>query len=421
MLRLALATALDPDTGSDSPPILRYRAFRRADAAGRNATRRTDATVADVAVALLLALIENEAVDADRAPAFIDALIKELASANRRQADPVVVDVRLLVTFTISARQHPQSATRRASREKLRELLDLMINGSPETKEWRAGVRLSVPTLTVLSPMSSARRGGERESCDDLALRIANILKRRLGWDVHVHALMDREEDRSSRQLRDDHRARLRAAAAVVALGDPPSTGVGYALALVPDATPLLFLARNGQDACRFIAPEDVEWWNDEDHLAAIVEDFAASLLLETDLAAVTEPEPAEPPAHQHALGVRGVDDEMTSVLPGMSDNELHQQFSTAFKGPDQRHMLSVLDGKAWREREWLSAKELVAAREARSHYGWTAHEFRDVIASAEMERAYAHYAPSVGERTKTRPLGRADLWESLRRSRWGR
>jgi hypothetical protein len=318
----------------------------------------------------------------------------------------------------------------------LRGALAQVLLADVDTGDWTRGAGGSErSTVLVLSPMNSARDDEERSRCDDVTLEVSLQLKANLDWDVHPFALTDRRDSRSHAELRADHRQWIGEARAVVALGHPPSGGVGYALALVPDSTPLLILAPTSSKVCNMYDQTAIRYWGTPEELAQLVKEFAAELPRSTD-AVAPRTTSSSPPENGRQTGQssnvhprqtsrpRKRHDQSTASsrgpdhLPGLDDISLLADFMPRVEDAAVSTMRKVLDGTDWKERAWLSQRELDAATAARRRYDWTEAEFGDALAYANMERAFEHYAPLAGVPTRHRRLDSPGIWDRLRRQR---
>jgi hypothetical protein len=291
--------------------------------------------------------------------------------------------------------------------------------------------------------MRGTRDQSERSRCDDLVLIISAEIQRRTGWNVHPCALIERHDARHGKALATEHDELVRRALAVFVVATPASFGVGWAARGIPADVPCVYLAERGNDLSHVVERDDTRYWSSEQEILDIVGAFADSLLTTAPITRPATPgTPADPPTRPvdpatstsplagppapsrstskrrpERRGNLGKDD---GFLPGMGDKALIGQFRIDETRPDPSAaaMRRVLDRVAWRGRRWLTEAEFVAAQSAKRRYHWDNSEFNDAVAFMTMTRAFEHFAPQFGIRTRRRSASTDGDWERLRERR---
>lgn len=414
-------------------------AFKAAEASGRIAATDADATPASVAEEILHVLVLSNGFTGHNRTSFLTDVLRAFARANGLTTTVTTEDARAVLAFELLGSRHHDAGARAEARTEAAACVRRVLLTNSDTADWTdADLPRPLPEAVVLSPMRSTRDQDERARCDDLVLMISAEIQRRTGWNVHPCALIERHDDRFGTALANEHDALVAAAQAVYVVATPASFGVGWAARGIPAGVPRVYLAERGTDLSHVVEPAETAYWSTERELLEVVDEFADSLL---QTAPVARPASSAAPAAQQPLSLpreathliggepqrpqrpprrRRTPAHVDDFLPGLDDTSFLGEFqmSEPHLDPSTTDMRRVLQQVEWRDRKWLAESEFDAARAAKKRFGWDDTEFNDAVAFMTMTRAYEHFAPQMGIRTRRRNAATEQDWERIRHRR---
>lgn len=417
---LAISMLLVQPMDDDGPTALSWPALCRVAQQLRAEAAREGSTLLDLCVCFISSVHQLGACRGHGRISFVREALAELARINHVKFQGTDEDVHGLAALAAAAGNRPDASQRLAASKMLHRAFESLLVANDDTEDYvRPSSRAEVLLAVLFSPSPGAKDVDEQAASNELVARVSRLVARSGSVLVEVVPLGHGEQ--GTFDAGDDqglHGVVVGAADLAIALAYPHCTDLANSVERVPVGTPCLVLAPLGaQVDVRLRDGVYVRRWNSESEFDSLVVGFARRLIPAAPPTAGQAPRETTPTqvADSPELSEKtaGSSDEPL-FLPGMDDVSLVVDLDQLPDNALVRSMAQVLSSIDWHRRSWLSDEQVARARQAQKRQRWDGAAFRQLLAVAQMVKAYEELAPSQGVRTKRRNLDSVASWNAL-------